>query len=89
MLGEGTPFGEVLEGCEPCPRADLNRLAIIDRNTVAGFHPGVGLGAGLRGAADWVARVLKINGYLTHVPVPWPGLLPPGEVPHGLLVQTG
>jgi len=89
VLGEGALLGEVLEGGEPCPRADLNRLAIVGRNAVAGLHLGVGLGAGLRGAADWVARVLKIDGYLTHVPVPWAGLLPPGDFPHGLLVQTG
>ncbi len=89
VLGEGTPLGEVLEGGEPCPRADLNRLAVVGGNTVAGLHLGVGPGAGLRGATDWVARVLKIDGYLTHVPVPWPGLLPPGDVPHGFLVQTG
>ena len=89
VLGEGALLREVFEGGEPCPRADLNRLAVVGRNTVTGLHLGVGLGAGLRGAADWVARVLKIDGYLTHVPVPWPGLLPPGKVPHGLLVQTG
>jgi len=89
VLGEGPLLGEVLEGGEPCPRTDLYRLAVIGRNTVAGLHLGVGLGADLRGAADWVAGVLKIDGYLTHVPVPWPGLLPPGEVPHGFLVQAG
>ncbi len=89
MLGEGTSIGEVLEGGEPCPRADLNRLAVVGWNTVAGFHLGVGLGAGFRGAADWVAWVLKIDGYLTHVPVPWTSFLPPGAVPHRPLVQTG
>src|SRR5512133_1022622 len=89
VLGEGAFLVEVLEGSQSCPRADLNRLAVVSRNSIAGFHLGISFGAGLRGAAYWVVRIFKIDGHFTHIPVPWPGFLPPGKVPGGLIVQTG
>ncbi|WP_243684366.1 hypothetical protein [Methanosarcina barkeri] len=53
------------------------------------LHSRIDSGANLRGAANRIARIFKINGFLTHVPVPWSSLLPTSEIPHGLLVQTG
>ncbi len=78
----------VLELDLTCTRSDLDRLAVVERDTGAGLHLGPGLRAYGGGATYGVVLVGLADLHLTHIPVPGADFGEPLREPGRVLIEA-